>query len=157
MANLSLSLNQFLSNNYTPDKGKIVPHKSPGWGKTVLCEYSNLGMAYKDSDFTVVITVICWLKRNFGAEGHLGSGVMRALWFFHRPLLLKCCFNFHWHYSSGKAQEDSDNTAMIAVACALTHTCQNSLWWWNCGCCINFFLPSGLLDSNRTVVTWQMC
>jgi len=94
----------------------------------MLCEYSNLGIAYKDSDFTVVITIVCWPKHNFfGAEIHLGSGVMKALLFFHRPSLLKCCFNFHWHYSSGKAQEDSDNTAMIAVARQ------------NCGCYINYF------------------
>ena len=155
MASLSLSLNQFLSNNYTPDKGKIVPHKSPGWGKTVLCEYSNLGMAYKDSDFTVVITVICWLKRNFGAEGHLGSGVMRALWFFHRPLLLKCCFNFHCITALERPKRIL--TTLPWLLLHVSHTCQNSLWWWNCGCCINLFLPSGLLDSNRTVVTWQMC
>jgi len=30
----------------------------------MLCEYSNLGIAYKDSDFTVVITIVCWPKHN---------------------------------------------------------------------------------------------
>jgi len=39
--------------------------------------FDYLAMPYKDSDYTIVIALVCWPKRmNFGAETHLGGGGM---------------------------------------------------------------------------------
>jgi len=42
--------------------------------------FDYFGMSYKDSDYTIVIALVCWHKcMNFGAETHLGGGVMSLL------------------------------------------------------------------------------
>jgi len=39
--------------------------------------FDYFGMSYKDFDYTIVIALVCWHKcMNFGAEIHLGGGVM---------------------------------------------------------------------------------
>ena len=47
-------------------------------------------MSYKDTDYTIMITLVCWPKwMNSGAETHLAGGVMSAF-VSHRPPLLEC-------------------------------------------------------------------
>ena len=63
--------------------------------------FDYLAMSYKDFDYTIVIAVVCWPKRmNFGAETHLGGGVMSP---FCLPVDRYCSsahFDIHWQYSS---------------------------------------------------------
>jgi len=44
--------------------------------------FDYLAMSCKDSDYIIMIALMCWPKcMNFGAETHLGGGVMSAFVF----------------------------------------------------------------------------
>ena len=44
--------------------------------------FDYLATSHKDSHYTIMITLVCWSKcMNFGAETHLGVGVMSTFVF----------------------------------------------------------------------------
>ena len=63
----------------------------------------------------------------------------------HWPPLLECSLRLSLAVLPlGKAHEDSDHTAMIAVIHAETHPC-----WQSCECCNTFFVfPLAAITSN---------
>jgi len=59
--------------------------------------FDYFGMSYKDSDYTIVITLVCWDKcMNFGAETRLGGGVMSTSVFPSTAIAQAPHFDVHW-------------------------------------------------------------
>ena len=77
--------------------------------------FDYLATSHKDSDYTIMITLVCWPKcMNFGPETHLGVGDMSTFVFplgaIIRAIRISLAIQL-----SGKAHEDSDYTAMNTV------------------------------------------
>ena len=99
-----------------------------------------LAMSYKDSDYTLMINIVCWPKRiNFGVETHLDGGVMSTFVFPLTTIAQVTHFNVFWQYSS---QEGPQRFWLHCHEChrALTLTCQNSPWWQVVSAVITFCL-----------------
>ena len=59
--------------------------------------FDYFGMSYKDSDYTIVIALVCCHKcMNFGAETHLGGGVMSTFVFLLTAIAQAPHFDVHW-------------------------------------------------------------
>ena len=75
----------------------------------------DLAMAYKDSDYTIVIAVICWPKCVFSVLNLTLVLELQVYLSSHRPPLLKRSLPLSLAVQlSGKAHEDSDYTALNA-------------------------------------------
>ena len=73
-------------------------------------------MSYKDSDHTIVIALVCWPKRmNFGAETHLGGGIMSAFAFLSTAIAWVPHFNVCWQYGSQERPTKILAPAMISI------------------------------------------
>jgi len=62
--------------------------------------FDYLAMAYKDSDYTIMIVVVCWPKCIFWCRNSPWGWSYQC---FSLPVGCHClstCFDFHWQYNS---------------------------------------------------------
>ena len=112
-------------------------------------------MSYKDTDYTIMITLVCWPKwMNSGAETHLAGGVMSAF-VSHRPLLLEC--PTLTIIGSTALRKGPQRFWLLCHDCRIDANVPNSSAWWGCECCNILCLTlTAIACSIQMVIEWGL-